>query len=802
MLKSYLTTALRNLSRQKAYTLINISGLAIGLATCMLIMIYIVHELSYDRFFDKQDRIYRVAVNASISGDFLEVAVTSNPMAEAMVNDLPEVLSSTRILPDNQSALFAIEGKRFYNEGIYYVDSTFLDIFSYVMVSGDPETALDEPYSIILSQSQADKYFPGESAIGKMIRMNDRMSLKVTAVMEDPPDNSHLNFNCLISYSTLLSEYGAERYDNWGSLSIYTYLLLSENADPAKLEAKFNDFIYRHMEDLSENTSIFFELYLQELSSIHLRSNLMAEIGPNSDIRYIFTFGAIAFFALLIACINFMNLATARSQSRAREVGMRKVCGAHRNQIIVQFLGESILLATFSMIMAILMVELALPLFNNLTGLKLGFASLFTPLMILGMVLLLLVVGIFAGSYPAFYMSAFQPISAIKGMHSRHGRSKPHLRNILVIFQFSISIILIICTIIVFLQMDFLGKKDLGFEKENVMIIPLRSERLREKIKVYDLEFTSLNEVNSVSFSSGLPGRNLNGTGFVPEGMDEDSPWIIYHIECDFGFINSLGMNLLYGRDFDPAYSTDTNCVIINETLMHKLAWDEPLGKHIQSFGEDDSLYGHKIIGVIEDFHFKSLHEPVEPSLIMLNTSSPDFMIIRMKPGDISKNIEAIREKWEDIESSFIFDYFLMDSQFEELYRSDRSMGRLFLYFAIIAIFIACLGLFGLASYTAEQRTKEIGIRKVLGASSRSIVIRLSLEFTRWVLIANIIAWPLAWLLMDRWLENFAYSINWQEFLWVLPASTIISFIVALATVSSQALRAALTDPVRALQYE
>ena len=801
MFKNYIKTALRNLSRQKIYAMINISGLAIGLATCMLIMLYVVHELSYDRFFRNHEQIYRVAVRANITGDHLNVAVTSNPMGENMVMDLPEVLSFTRIMPNNQAVFFAIGNKSFYNEGLYYVDSSFFDIFSYNMIAGDPSTALSEPYSIVLSQSLASRYFPAIDPIGKVIKMNDRINLKITGVIEDPQENSHLDFNCLVSYSSLLEEMGIERFDDWGSLSIYTYVKIGINTNIDSLEAKIQEFTYRHMDDLDEGGNISIEPYLQELTSIHLHSNLMAELGPNSDIGYIYTFAAIAFFALLIACINFMNLATARSTRRAREVGMRKVCGAQRSQIIIQFLGESMLLALLAMTLALILVELSLPLFNNLTDQDLGFNTLFNPWMITGLVVLLFISGILAGSYPAFFLSGFKPISVIKGNITRSGRSRPHLRNILVVFQFSISIILIICTGIVYMQMDFLQKKHLGYEKENIVVVPLRSDRLREKLKVFDAEMTGLPSVMSVSFSTGVPGRSLSGTGYFPEGGNEDAPWIIYQMDCDFGFIETLGMNIIYGRDFDPENASDTNCVIINETLMKRLSWEDPLGKSMMGFGLD-TVIPHKIVGVIEDFNFKSLHEVVEPAMLKMNTDHPNFMIIRLNPGDPRKALYEIESKWEDIEANFIFDYFMLDSQFDELYRSEVAMGKLFMYFAFIAIFIACLGLLGLASYTAEQRTKEIGIRKVMGATVSNIILKLTLEFTRWVLLANILAWPVAWVLMHQWMKNFAYTISWPEFIWILPMATLLSFAIALLTVASQAMRAAMNDPVKALKYE
>ncbi len=801
MFRNYLITALRNLSRQKVYAFINISGLAIGLATCMVIMLYIVYELSYERFFEKHENVYRVAVKATITGDLLNVAVSSNPMGETMLKEFPELESFTRILPNNQAVFFTIGDKSFYNEGVYYVDSTFFDVFPYAMVSGNPEKVLSAPYSIVLSRSLATKYFGDRDPVGSTIRMNDRSNLTITGIMEDPPLNSHLSFNCLVSYSTLLKDMNIEHFDDWGSLSIYTYIRLADNASPGALDEKFDDMVYRNLDDLAESENIKFDLYLQPLADIHLHSNLMAEIGPNSDIGYIYTFGAIAFFALVIACINFMNLATARSAGRAREVGMRKVCGAFRRQIIFQFLGESILLAMLAMLLALIMVELSLPLFNSLTGLALSFSTLFLPGMLAGLLMLLVAVGIMAGAYPAFYISSFRPIAVIKGRLIRTKRSKPHLRNVLVVFQFTISVILIICTGVVYMQMEYLQHKRLGFEKENVVIIPLRSDRLREQCRTFDSEFSAVPGVASVSFSSGIPGRSLNGRGYIPEGGDENSPWIIYSMECDFGFVETMEMNILLGRDFDSRNASDTGSILINQTLMKRLGWEDPLGKNIISV-TDDSSYAHKIIGVVEDFNFKSLHEAVEPALVMMNAGNLNYMIIKLEAGDPAKAIEEIRLKWEEMEMSFIFDYFMLDSQYEELYRSEKAMGRLFMYFAVIAVFIACLGLLGLASYTAEQRTKEIGIRKVLGATINNIIGKLSLEFLRWVLLANILSWPIAWYLMERWLENFAFTLSWPQYLWIFPAAGLISCLVALFTVSSQAYRAATTDPVKALKYE
>lgn len=799
MFINYLKTAFRNLLRNKVYSLINISGLAIGIAACLLIFLYIITEFSYDKFHEKADRIYRVAINGEISGSFFNVAVSSAAMAEPIVRDFPEVVDAVRLNDVSQTVYFTYNDKKYFEEGMIYADSSFFDIFSYDVLNGDLKTALNEPYSLVLTEEIARKYFGKENPIGKIIKLNDKQNYKVTAVIADPPQNAHFHFKIVSSFSTLYKEHGKENYESWGSLSLLTYILLADGASPEDFEKKLPAFFLKYMEDL-QTLDVKFEAFLQPITSIHLHSNLMAEAEANSSMSYIYTFSAIAIFILLIACINYMNLTTARSIKRAREVGLRKVVGALKKQLIFQFICESIILSLIGFIIALILVEAALPVFNDLTGQEFGLNLLSKWYFILGMIGMVLFVGFIAGSYPAFYLSSFQPIKVIKGSLSKSS-GKSSLRNILVIIQFTVSIILIICTGVVYSQLQYIKSKKLGFDKEHIVVLPLRGERLRNKIEVIKSELLNLSCVDKVTASKSILGREIDGTGYIPEGFDENSPWIIFTNSVDHDYVETMGMKLIKGRVFSKEFGTDTASIIINKTLMKKLGWEDPLGKKIISFRETIEI-PLTIIGVIDDFHFQSLHDAVEPSLLSFNPSAMRFLSVKLHPGNINSTLETLRAKWNELESSFPFDYFFLDQDLDRLYRADKRMGEIFIYFTIIAIFVACLGLFGLASYSAEQKTKEIGIRKAIGSSVSGIAFMLTKQFVKWILIANIIAWPVAYYYMDKWLDNFAYNIELSDFWWLFVASAVISFIIAVLTVVSQALRAATSNPVEALKYE
>jgi len=800
MLKNYIVIAFRNLIRQRGYSLINVLGLSIGLAAFIMIVMFVRHELSFDRFHENSERIYRVCVNGMISGDPLDVAVSAPPTGEAMKREFPEIVSVTRIDALPQSVLFSFEDKKFYQEGLLFADSTFFDVFSFKLVRGNPEKALVDPYSLVITESLATKYFGNEDPMGKTIRMNDKSNFTITGVVADPPSNSHFSFKMLASFTTRLREGNARHYQNWGSLSLYTYVLLAKNSDPRVLESKFPDLYMKYMEDLSKMDNIRFEPYLQPITSIHLHSNLMAEIEPNSDIAYVYTFMAIALFILLIACINFMNLSTARSVKRSREVGMRKVVGAYRKQLIAQFIGESVIISFISMIVALLLVEILLPTFNHILDkeMKLQIFSDWRIVLFLGGLSIL--VGLLAGSYPAFYLSAFRPIKVLKGT-LRSSSKKSNTRNVLVVVQFAISIFLIISTGIVYNQLSYLRNKKLGFDKEHMLIVPLRGDRLSANAEYLKSQFKQLSIVANVATSQFVPGKEMNGSGYVPEGYDENNPVIFFTNNTGFDYIETMGMEMVEGRAFSKDYTTDSSAIIVNETLVKRLGWENPIGKKILSY--DDTIpVERKIIGVVKDFHFRSLRSVIEPSVMFITANHARFMNIRLKPGNRKEQLKALQDKWGQVESVLPFDYFFLDNNFDSQYKADERLGELFIYFTLIAIFIACLGLFGLASYSAEQRTKEIGIRKALGSSVQGIIVMLSKQFTRWVIIANVIAWPVAWYFLDQWLAGFAYRIHLAECWYIFLLSALAALIIALLTVVYQAVKAALENPVDSLKYE
>lgn len=800
MLQHYFKTAFRNLWRSKGYSLINILGLAIGMATCLLIFLYIIHELSYEKSIPGHENIYRVHVEGRFADDFFDVPMTPSGLAPMIKEVLPEIESTTRIEKRSQY-IIAYEDVKYYEKNIYFVDSSFLDVFSFDMVLGDASSCLNDPNSIVMTESTARKYFGDENPMGKTVVFSNFKSLKVTGIVKDLKGKTHLNFGILIPVEVLIRERNQTDYDqDWGSIYLYTYVKFSHIIDVEQVNEKIMMMIRDAFGEEVSQFNIEMIPYLMPLKKIHLHSNLMGELEPSSDISYIYTFSAIAVFILVIACINFMNLATARAAKRAREVGLRKVSGATKRQLISQFLGESILMGIFAGIIAIIMAEIAFPMFNELTGLELDFADFRWS--IAGIVLsLIFVVGIISGIYPAFVLSSFKPIESMKGNLFR-GHKGIISRNILVLIQFTVSIILIISTLLVYKQMQFIQGKDLGFAKENILVIPIRANEVGEKAGVIKHEFMSMPEVESVSLTDGLPGESMSGIGFYPEGGDNTSPWIIYTLVVDEQLIPTLDMKLISGRNFSPEFGTDTAAIIINETLMKRLGWEDPIGKKLYQFGQGENDPAYHIVGVVENYHFKSLHDAVEPSMLQFRRGNPDFIAIKMKPVPPSTYLEELNERWDKVESAFPFDYFFMEDILSENYTSEQKMSQLFIFFTILAIFIACLGLFGLASFSAQRRTKEIGIRKVLGAPVSNLVFNLGKEFTRWVIVANIIAWPVAYWLIDRWLQSFAFRIGVTENLWIFPIGGLIALAIALFTVVGQAIRAATMNPVDAVKYE
>jgi putative ABC transport system permease protein len=804
--KNYLKTAFRNLSRHKGYSFINLLGLSIGIACCILILLYVQDEFSYDRYVPEYQNTYRIVLDLQTPerGD-MHMARTPPPWGPSLAEDYPEVVSYIRFKTPLVSWLVSneAEDKRFHEKGFYFADHTVFNFFDFSLLRGDPETALLEPRTVVLTESAAERYFGDQNPMGRTLRLDNTHDFLITGIMQDVPRRSHFSFDILASISTLgaVAIYGDTDYHTWRrgfGPDLYTYIRLQDGASPAELEAKLPDFLRAHLGEAFDRINVRFFPRLQPLSSIHLRSNLEAEIRANSDIRYVYIFSAIAIFVLIIAFINFMNLATARSSGRAQEVGLRKVVGAQKRQLILQFVGESTLLAFLALVLALGLVVLFLPFFNSLSGKALSL-FLANPTAVSGLVGLTLLVGLLSGSYPAFFLSSFEPVAVFRGS-LKSGRANARLRKFLVVFQFALSIIFIIGTGVVYRQLHYVRNKVLGFEKEQVVVLPMGDPRARQIYLTFKDRVLQSPRVTALSGTSSVPGGLIGVLVLLPEGAEVGNEVTMETFFVDHDFVEAMGIELAEGRSFSLEYSTDANeAFVLNETAVRQLGWeDQPLDKRITIQG----FRRGRVIGVVEDFHAKSLHQRIEP-LVLQIAPNPDAylqLVARIAPGDIEGALDDIRAAWTEVYPNDPFVYSFLDEDFDSLYRSERLRGRIFLTFSLLAVFIACLGLLGLASFTAEQKTKEIGIRKVLGATEASIVRLLSLEFIRLVLAAGLVAWPLAYLLMHSWLGNFAYRIGMPWELFVLAGA--LAVVIALATVSFQAVRASLTNPVDSIRTE
>lgn len=807
MFKNYIKIAFRNLRRHKGYSFINIAGLAIGMVCCILILLYIQDELSYDRYPEYADQIYRLVLDVDTPNrGSIRNARTPPPWAPALADDYPEVESYVRFKTPLVSWLIGYEEgeKRFHESGFYFSDHTVFDFFNLHLMRGDPKTALRDPRTVVITETMAKKYFGDEDPMGKILRADNTYDFRITGIMQDVPKRSHIRFDFLASFESLsvFPIYGGTEYATFQRTGlfpdVYTYLRLKKDYPPVEFEKKMPDFLDKYLRDQIARLNLRVKPYLQPLTRIHLHSHLEAELRANSDISYIYIFSAIALFVLLIACINFMNLATAYSTNRAQEVGMRKVAGAYRIQLISQFLGESIFLAFLALGLALVLAQLLMPIFNSFSGkeLVLTFGDSWV---VLGIIAIVLFVGVVSGGYPAFFLSTFQPITVFKGSY-KGSATNSLLRKILVWFQFTLSILFIISTIVAYKQMNYIQIKHLGFDKEQVVVIPLGDPRARQIYLSYKNLILQNPDVLSTTASSSLPGGLINGLLIRLEGAPEGEEINIEQIMVDHDFINTLGIELVEGRDFSVSFSTDTmSAFILNETAIRQFGWEQnPLGRQMAIGNWKQG----KVIGIVKDFHVKSLHQRIEPLLIHIapNPDALHYFAIRIRPNNISRILRFMEETWYQVYPHDPFIYSFLDEDFDSLYRAEELRGRILTSFTLLAIFIACLGLLGLASFSAEQRTKEIGIRKVLGASSSGLMILILKEFLILISIANITAWPVAGLLMHSWLQEFAYrtNIGISTFLF----SGILSLIIALVTVSYQAIKAALANPVESLRYE
>ncbi len=798
MLINYLKIAFRNLLRNKAYSAINIFGLAIGISCFMLIFLFISDEFSYDKFHSKADRIYRLIEIIDNEGQGEESSSAPLPVAKALYTAYPHYIESiVRFFNFQQPALsLQIGDKKFNEKKLFFVDSTLFEIFDFKLSKGDPKTALDNPNSILLTQQTAEKLFGNEDPTGKTLIFEGNFNVIVTGVFEELPTQSHFSFDCLISYSTINTFVGPQFGTNWIWNPAWTYILLKEGVKPADLEKEFPDFIQKNYPPIVKNQVVH---YLQPLTSIHLHSDLDYEIQKNNKIATVYIFGVVGVLILFIACINFMNLATARSAKRAREVGMRKVLGAERTQLIKQFIGESILISLIAVLISIFIIELLLPLFNSFSEKTLTFGFIANPVLLLVLLAVGLIVGVFAGTYPAFFLSSAAPIKTLKGKYEPGSRSA-FLRKALVVAQFSISSILIIGTIIIYQQLTYMQNANLGFNKDQVVVIPTRPSMLQQ-VEALKIEFLRNRNVKKVTVMDEIIGQHHNTHSFHYEGLETDKQVFFPGLIIDEDFLETFDLKLVAGRNFSKEYPRDDSLsVLINEAMVRSLGWKFPeqaLGKEFRSFSGNE-----RVIGVVKDFNYVSLQEPIGPYFFDM-TPFPffkRFMAVKLNGADIQNTIKHLENCWTQIAPAFPFEFSFLDENLDKLYKSQANLSKLIGYFSILAIFIACLGMFALSSFTAEQKTKEIGIRKVLGASTPGIVTLLSKEFLKLVLFANLFAWPVAYFAMNKWLDDFAFRINVQ--LWSFIVAAFASILIALMTISYQSIKAAVANPIKSLRYE
>jgi putative ABC transport system permease protein len=784
MFKNYLKVALRNIRQHKGYSLINIVGLAVGIACCILILLWVQDELSFDSFHKNGDKIYRVLQDVHLDRD-VTWAINQGPLGPALKEDIPEIVNFTR----GTARRFRIkyDDKRF-DEIVEFADPSLFEMFDFPLVKGDPKKALTDPHSIVISEDMAVKYFGSEDPLGKVLNADDQYDFVVTGILAKVPHNSHLRPQFIIPFV-----FGREleyTVDQWGNSQFTTYVMLKKGASLAAVEKK----IARFLDDkptLEKGTI----LRLQPLTRIHLYSNFEFDRFGRGDIKYIHIFSITAFFVLLIACINFMNLATARSATRAREVGMRKVVGAKRSGLIRQFFTESVFIAFAALVLAILLVELLLPVFNALAGKEMILNLFSNPTILIGILGITIFTGLISGSYPALLLSSFRPIKVLKGKFEP-GKSKSLSRKVLVVTQFSLALIMIIGTLIVYQQLDYMKSRKLGYNKENLVYVWMRGDFLKK----YDAIKTGLLEnpnILSVTRSATLPtyGNVFSNSKWRWKGQNPKEEVLMHGNFVGYDYFKTFGMKITKGRSFSKEFSTDQTAVVLNEEAVKRMGVTSPIGMEL--FNGDGKF---TIVGIVKNYNFRSLHKEIEPLVLIFAPENCDGLIARIKSEDISSTIGFIEKKWNEFSSEYPFSYGFMDQRLDRLYRAEQRVGTLFKYFTLLTIFVSCLGLFGLASFMTERRTKEIGIRKVLGASVSRITFMLSNEFTRLVLMANVIGWPIAYWAMKNWLQNFAYrtTIGFEVFI----LGGILALIISWLTISYQAIKAALANPVEALRYE
>ncbi|MFY0608318.1 MAG: ABC transporter permease [Cyclobacteriaceae bacterium] len=790
MIKNYLKITIRHLSRQLGYTTLNILGLTVGIVSCLLIVLYLFTETNYDKQHTKADRIFRISSDFTEPDNSFRWAVTQFPLGRGLKDEVPEVEQYTRLMQNGRTT-FEKDDDSFFEVEVYLADSTIFEIFDYDFVYGDPETALIEPNTICLNRTIASKLFGDNDPIGEFIKADDN-TVKVTGVYEDIPTTNHIRPSALISASTE----DWTRNQNWGGFNIFTYILIREGVEPSVLEQRLAEINKKYVAVIFDQFDVTLKYELINIRDIHLYSDFQGEPEPLGNIKYIYIFGAIGVFLILIASINYMNLSTARSMKRSLEVGIRKVMGAQRNMLIGQFITESILLTVVAFIISLILMIALVPFLNDMLQTRMELANLGEPAVLLTIGIILLFTGVLSGSYPAFYLSAFKPVAVLKGKGGRSGNKA--FRSVLVGIQFAISIFMLIGTMVIYQQMQFLQEKDLGFDKEKVMRVHLNSRDAREKWPVLRDRILQSPHVTDAGTSSTSPGRgfgkNIMSVETNTGGMEE---YGIDSYAIDFDYVDVLGMKIVEGRNISEEYSADTvSSVLVNESMVKRMSWENPIGKKFQFDG--DSTVFHRVVGVIKDFHQRSLYAPIE-ALLFIPSENNSNALIKLN-GDMQASIRGVEESWMEVFPNMPFEYSFLDEDFMDQYEVDQLRGQLFLGFSIMMIFIACLGLLGLASFIAEQRTKEISIRKVLGANLFGLVSLIIKDFMILVILGAIPAFGLAYYFMGEWLTTFEYHVELSAMVFILVL-VVISLITILTT-GYHALRAANSNPADNLKYE
>jgi len=794
MVEHYFKLTFRHIRKHLLISILNIAGLAIGIASFVLIMLYVNHELNYDKYNEHYDDIYRVAVDAKIGNTVIRQTWTPAPMPAAMYDEYPEIKAITRIADRTQTVSI---GDLVYNEeGAAAVDSTFTDIFTLDYVEGSPGKKLNEPGHVLLDRTTARKYFGDKEAYGQVIMVRDTIPLTVTGVYEDLPSQSHFHFSMLISMTTFDGLYNNPQ---WFANNFETYMRLEPGFPDEQLEAKLPAFVDKYLfegsyEERSDDEN-FWILYLQHIKEIHLGSDLNGEFEPNGNIAYVRIFSIVAFLLLVVACINFMNLTTASSSIRAREVGVRKTNGASRKKLRHQFFSEAIIISILALILAMGLVESIMGPYRNFTGVEIEIHYLDNFLVIPGLLALSIIVGLLSGIYPALYMSNFSAIDSLSFKGVKQSRS--WFRNILVLFQFSVAIFLIAATILVQKQMNLIMENSLGFNKEHVVLV--ENIAYMENLEAYKDELRTLPEVIQVSSSAWVPGDKITNWGFGAEGVEQG--FSLNANLTDEGYVETMGMEMVSGRYFSKEFIADTGKIVLNETAVNLLELEDPIGKITYLWGDRSLPY--EVIGVVKDYHWESKHMEVRPHALMLLAErfrNPYYLSVRIAGSDYQKIIKTLQKDWEKYVPAIPFEYEILDKHYDGIYKNEKQTRTLLTIFSVIAIMISCLGLFGLASFMAERKTKEIGIRKTNGATTSNILRLLSLDFTKWVLLANIIAWPLTWFAMKKWLETFAYRLEIP--IWIFFVAGFLAFLIAMATVSFHAIKASRLNPGMSLRYE